>query len=42
MALRSTLSLLVLRILADDPNGTFTFDNFTLIAHRLYGSSYLH
>ena len=37
-----TLSLFVLRILADDPDNTLALNDFALIANRLYGSSYFH
>ncbi len=37
-----TLSLFVLRILADDPDNTLALNDFALIANRLYRSSYFH
>ena len=42
MALFSTLSLFVLRILADDPDNTFALNDLAFIANRLYRSSYFH
>lgn len=39
---RSALPLFVLRIFADDPYDALALDDFALVAHRLYGSSYLH
>ena len=37
-----TLSLLVLRILADDHDRTLALDHFALFADRFYRRSYLH
>ena len=38
----STLSLFVLRILADDPDNTLALNDFALVADGLYRSSYFH
>ena len=38
----STLYLLVLRILADYPDASFSLDDFALFAHRFYWTSNLH
>ena len=36
------LSLLVLRVLTDDPDLTLSLDDFALIADRFYRRSYFH
>jgi len=36
------LSLFVFRILTDDPNHAFSFDNLALLAHRFHRRSDLH
>ena len=38
----SALSLFVLRVFADDPDGALALDDLALIAHRLHGCSDLH
>jgi hypothetical protein len=38
----STLSLLMLRILADNPDNALALDNLALLAHRLDGCSNFH
>jgi hypothetical protein len=42
MTVDLSLHLLVLRILADDPNFSFSLDNLALFAHRLYRRPNLH
>ena len=37
-----TLSLLMLRVLADDHDSSFSFDNLALLAHRFHRSTNLH
>ena len=37
-----TLTLLVLRVLADNHDFTLALDDFALLAHGLYGRSYFH
>lgn len=39
---KSALSLFVFRVLTDDSDGTFPFDDFALFANRFYGCSYFH
>ncbi len=39
---RSALSLFVLRILADDADGSFSLDDLALLTHRFYRRSDLH